>query len=428
VRTFALTAVALVHLLVWWGACAAGADWPQFRGPGRDGISPETGLARSWPEGGPPLLVTLSGLGEGWSSPVIAGGSPVIAGGRVFVTGTRSAYLFVFCFDLSGRPVWRVPCGRAYDGAYPGARSTPTVRDGRLYVLSGKGLLTALETDAGRKVWMVDIFDRFWMVDIFDRFRAHPPRFGVAESVLVLGDRIICTPGGKDATLAALDAGTGRTVWTTRGLDDGAGHASAVAVTWRGSRQVITLTHKGLVGVRPEDGSLLWRHAKGFGWFFHENVMTPVFHDGYVFAEGGHRSGGVCVRLTREGGGLAVEPVWTKSEFATHTGGYVQRGGYLYGGTGRGWGCIDMTSGQVRWKEPTIRRAATLWADSRFYCVGEKGTVYLAAAGPEGCTVVGQVEIPNAGSQTWAYPALSGGRLYVRRKDQVHVYDVSGQE
>jgi len=409
-RTFVRIAAALVLLLP--AAPAAGADWPQFRGPGRDGISSETGLARAWPEGGPPLVATLSGLGEGWSS-------PVIAGGRIFATGTRSGYLVVFCFDLEGRSVWRAPCGRAYEGSYPGARSSPTVAGGRVYVLSGRGLLTALTVDTGRKAWMVNIFERF---------RGKPPRFGVAESVLVTGGRVICTPGGKEGTLVALDAATGRVVWTSRGVDDDAGHASAVEVTWGGRRKIITLTHKGLVGVAPEDGSLLWRHTDGFGWMLHENTMMPVFRDGYVFAEGGHRSGGVCVRLTPRGDGFSAEKVWTKVEHASHTGGYVERNGHLYGGTGQGWGCIDMTTGQECWREPSIRRAATLWADARFYCIGEKGTVCLVEAGPDGCTVVGRVEIAGAGSQTWAYPALADGRLYVRRKERVYVYDVSAKE
>jgi len=391
-----------------------GADWPQFRGPGRDGISSEAGLAKAWPEGGPPRLLTLEGLGEGFSS-------PVVAGGNVFVTGTRSGYLFLFCFAPAGRFLWRVPCGRAYTGSYPGARSTPTFADGRLYVLSGKGLLTALDAEDGRKRWMVDIFDRFG---------GDGPRYGAAESVLVAGERVICTPGGKDAALAALDAKTGLTLWTSRGLDDKPGHASPIPVTWGGVQQVITLTHEGMVGVRLEDGTLLWRHTKGFGWFFHENVLTPVFHNGYVFAEGGHRSGGACVRLALKDvrPGFAVEQVWKKDASSTHTGGYVVRGGCLYGASGEGWACIDMATGEVRWTEPAIRRAATIWADGRFYCVDEKGTVFLVAAGPAEATVVGKFEIPNAGSQTWAYPALSDGRLYVRRKDQVHVYDVSGRE
>ncbi|MFO8011985.1 MAG: PQQ-binding-like beta-propeller repeat protein [Phycisphaerae bacterium] len=411
-RTFVWTTAGAAVVLLVSAAPAAGADWPQFRGPSRDGISPETDLARTWPDGGPPPVLTLSGLGEGWSS-------PVVAGDRILATGTRSGYFVVFCFDLAGRPVWRAPCGRAYEGSYPGARSTPTVAGGRVYVLSGRGLLTALTLDAGRKAWMVNIFDRF---------RGHPPRFGVAESVLATGGRVICTPGGAEGTLAALDAATGSVVWTSRGVDEAAGHASPIEVTWRGRRQIVTLTHKGLVGVAAEDGRLLWRHAKGFGWMLHENTMTPVFRDGLVFAEGGHRSGGVCVRLVPDGDGFAAQPVWTKPEHASHTGGYVERSGHLYGGTGRGWGCIDMASGEERWREPAIRRAATLWADARFYCVGEKGTVCLVDAGPDGCTVAGRFEIPNAGAQTWAYPALADGRLYVRRKDHVYVYDVSAKE
>jgi len=411
-RTFVRATPAAALVLLFSAAFAGGADWPQFRGPSRDGISAETDLARSWPEGGPPRVLTLSGLGIGWSS-------PVVVGDRILVTGVRSGTLVVFCFDRDGRTVWRAPCDRAYTGSYPGARSTPTVAAGRVYVLSGRGLLMALMLQAGRKAWMVNIFDRFG---------GDPPRFGVAESVLVTDGRVICTPGGKRGALAALDADTGRVLWTTPSLDEAAGHASAIEVTWGGRRQIVTLMHKGLVGVAPEDGRLLWRHGKGFGWLFHENTMTPVFHDGYVFAEGGHRSGGVCVRLSPEGDRFAAEQVWSKVEHASHTGGYVERDGYLYGGTGRGWGCIEMATGREQWREPAIKRAATLWADARFYCVGEKGGVSLVEAGPDGAEVVGRFEIPDAGPQTWAHPALADGRLYVRRKDHVYVYDVSAKE
>jgi len=278
------------------------------------------------------------------------------------------------------------------------------------------GLLTVLDAATGR---------RLWSVDVLERFRADGPRYGTAESVLVEQGRVICTPGGKEGTLAALDADTGRTVWTSRGLDDRAGHASPIAVTWGGERQVITLTNKGLVGVRLADGTPLWRHTKGFGGFFHEHVLTPVFHDGLVFAEGGHRAGGACVRLVPKGDAVEAEHLWSKSASSTHTGGYVECDGCLFGDSGKGWACIDMTTGEVLWTEAAIRGAATIWADGRFYCVGEKGTVYLVQAGRDGASTVGSFRMPNPGSETWAYPAIAGGRLYVRRKGEIHVYDVA---
>ena len=388
---------------------AGGADWPQFRGPSRDGTSPEAGLAASWPEGGPRLVATLDGVGEGFSSPVVAGGG-------VYVSGRAGNDLHVYAFDLEGRPRWQAACGSAYGGGWPGARSTPTFDAGTLYVLTGNGRLTALAADRGAKIWSLDLLETFG---------GKRPTYGVAESVLVVGDRLVCTPGGPDACLAALDTKTGRTVWTSKGLSDGAAYASPILVEQGGVRQVVTLTARALVGVAFDDGRPLWRFAGYFDGLMAENVLTPVFRDGVFFTEGGHYSSGGAVRVVAAGGAFTPEPLWKKSEGATHTGGYVERGGFLYGETGRGWGCIELVTGQVRYREKAVRVASTLWADGRFYCLAEKGTAYLVDADPTACRIVGQVKIPNAGNQTWAYPAISGGRLYVRRLEKVFVYDIA---
>lgn len=408
--TAALAAGVLLVLMASVAGDARAADWPQFRGPTRDGVSAETGLAPAWPEGGPPLVRTVDGVGEGFSS-------PVVAAGRLFVTGRLKDELYVFAFDAAtARPLWRAACGTAYTAFWPGSRSTPTVAGGRLYVLSGEGRLTALEADSGGKVWTLDLFETFG---------GKRPMYGAAESVLVVGDAVICTPGGPDACLAALDAGTGRTIWTSRGLSDRAAYASTIVVEYGGVRQVVALTEKGLVGVALADGKPLWRFTDHFGGFMAENVLAPVFRDGIVFGEGGHYGGGGAVRLKADAGAFSVEPLWKKSCGSTHVGGYVERGGFLYGDTGRGWSCVDLAGGEVRHKTGRIRSAATLWADGRFYCLGEKGTMHLVEADPNACRIVGELVIPNAGSQTWAYPAIADGRLYVRRLEQVHVYDIS---
>ena len=404
-----LIGLILLPLLV---APARGDDWPQLRGPNRDGTSTETGLLRSWSEGGPRLAATLEGVGEGFSS-------PTVAGGKVFVAGRVKDDTQVVCFNTDGRRLWQVVCGPAFTGMWPGSRSTPTFDDGMLYVLTGKGRLAALAAADGRAVWSVDLLK--W-------FRAKAPMYGVAESVLVVGDRLVCLPGGPEAFAVALHKKTGRTLWTANGIKGPIGYASAIVAEHGGVRQIITLTGKGLVGLAAHDGTLLWQHTEGFGGFMAENVLTPIFADGIVFGDSGHYGGGAAVRLEVREGRFVPTLAWKKSAGSTHLGGYVERGGYLYGDTGRGWSCVELATGTVRYKVRTIRRPATLWADGRFYCLAEKGTIYLVEADPTAHRVVGEVTIPNAGSQTWAYPAISGGRLYIRRRDKVHVYDIAARQ
>jgi len=407
-KTRLLVAAAILGSLA--AGVASAADWPQFRGPERDGTSAETGLLDAWPPGGPRLVATLDGVGEGFSS-------PVVAAGKVFVTGRVGDDTYVFSFDAAdGRPLWRAACGSEFTKAWPGSRSTPTVDGGSLYVLTGNGRLTALVAETGQKTWSLDILEQFG---------GKRPMYGVAESVLVAGDLVVCTPGGPDASLAALDARTGRTVWTSKGLGDEGGYASPVVMEHGGVRQVVTLTSKGLVSVALADGKPLWRFTDFFSGLMAENILTPVVRGDCVFAEGGHYSGGGVVRLETAGGAVVPKPLWKKPGGSTHLGGYVQRDGFLYGETGRGWGCIDFADGRTCYRAKEIRGVSTLWADGRFYCLDEKGVVYLVEADPKAYRLAGQVKIPNAGSQTWAYPAISGARLYVRRLEKVFVYDVA---
>jgi len=387
------------------------ADWPQFRGPNRDGKSAETGLLTSWPEGGPRLLATFEGVGEGFSS-------PTVAGGRVFVTGRVKDDTHVVCFSPAGRRLWQVACGPEFTSMWPGSRSTPTFDDGMLYVLTGKGRLAALAAEDGREIWSINLLK--W-------FHAKLPMYGMAESVLVVGDMLVCMPGAPEAFAVALNKKTGRTVWAAKGVNGPIGYASAIVAEHGGVRQIITLTNKGLVGLSAADGRLLWRHTQGFGGFMAENVLTPIFRRGTVFGDGGHYGGGAAVRLDVGDSGFVPTLVWKKSAGSTHLGGYVERGGHLYGETGRGWSCVELATGALRYKTRSIRRASTLWADGRFYCLGEKGTMYLVEADPKAHRIVGALKIPNAGSQTWAYPAISGGRLFIRRRDKVFVYDIAAR-
>ncbi len=401
----------LIVLILLPAMPAPAADWPQFRGLNRDGKSPETDLLTSWPEGGPPLLATFEGVGEGFSS-------PTVAGGRVWVTGRAKDNTHVFCFSPSGGRLWQVACGPEFTSMWPGSRSTPTFDDGVLYVLTGKGRLVALAAEDGREVWSINLLK--W-------FHAKLPMYGMAESVLVVGDMLVCLPGAPEAFAVALNKKTGRTVWAAKAVNGPIGYASAIVAEHGGVRQIIALTNKGLVGLAADDGTFLWRHTEGFGGFMAENVLTPIFLRGTVFGDGGHYGGGAAVRLDVGNAGFVPTLVWKKSAGSTHLGGYVERGGHLYGETGRGWSCVELATGTVRYKVRTIRRASTLWADGRFYCLAEKGIMYLVEADPKAHRTVGEFKIPNAGSQTWAYPAISGGRLFIRRRDKVFVYDIAAR-
>jgi len=398
-------------LLLLVAAPAPGADWPQFRGPNRDATSSETGLVPSWPEGGPRLVATFDGVGEGFSS-------PTVVGGQVFVTGRVNDDTHLFCFGPGGERLWGAVCGPEFTSMWPGSRSTPTFDDGLLYVLTGKGRLSARTAADGKQVWSIDLTK--W-------FRAKVPMYGMAESVLIVGDWLICLPGAPQAFAVALDKKTGRAVWKATGVKGPIGYASAIVAEHGGVQQVITLTNKGLVGLRADDGTLLWQHTDGFGGFMAENVLTPVVAGSIVFGDGGHYGGGAAVRLQVRGEQVVPTLLWKKRAGSTHLGGYVERGGYLYGDTGRGWSCVELATGTVRYKSRQIRRAATLWADGRFYCLGEKGTMHLVEADPTAHRIVGEFTIPNAGSQTWAYPAISGGRLFIRRRDKVFAYDIAAR-
>jgi len=387
---------------------AFAADWPQFRGPNRDGKSAETGLLESWPEGGPRLLLTLGDLGDGFSS-------PVIAAGRIFVTGKVKDDCRVFSFDLEGRRLWQSKAGPEFTGFWPAARSTPTFDDGMVYVLTGAGRLAALDAATGQEAWGFNIFEAF---------RSKRPFYGVAESVLVAGPHVICTPGGSDTCIMAIDKKTGYTVWTSRGIGAEAGYASPILADWQGIRQIITLTDGGLVGVRADNGTVLWSFDKYFPKEPARKILTPIFRDGYVFADGGHLCKGGTVRLEIVGSAVTATGVWEKPQRATHLGGYVERDSLLFGHDGQGWACTEMLTGIVRYKSKEIAPAATLWADGRFYCLGESGKMHLVEADARACRIVSSFKIPSAGPQTWAYPAISDGKLFIRRADKVFMYDI----
>jgi len=389
---------------------APAADWPQWRGPNRDGKSAETGLLKRWPGGGPRLVWSASGLGKGYSQ-------VAVAKGRIYTTGMdRNDGGVLSCFDLDGKLKWRKSYGPEFRKNYSGARSTPTVRDGRVFLMSGTGQVYCFDASTGRKIWSVDGKKRFGLRMI---------GWGIAESLLVVDDKVICTPGGSRATLAALDAKTGATVWRVSVDAQKSAYCSPILVKDGRMRLIVTMTQNAVVAVAPDRGELIWTQPHHTRYDVHP--VTPVYDDGFVYVTSGYGTGGRTYKLVRRGRGATR--VWSDRNMDTHHGGVVLVDGFLYGTASRGGRlCIDFRTGRVRYNERRGEKGSVIYADGMLYYYGERsGEVALVRATPNEYRVVSRFRVKRGGGEHWAHPAISDGRLYIRHGDALMAYDIKAK-
>jgi outer membrane protein assembly factor BamB len=415
-RLLLLAAGGLVTLSV----AAIAADWPQWRGPNRDGISQETGLLKEWPQGGPRLLWQLKDIGAGYSTPSVVGERLYLLSNK----GTDDES--VQAREVKdGSPVWSTRIGKVGPNQgpqYPGARSTPTVDGERLYALGSDGDLACLETATGKPVWHKNVRTDFG---------GQPGPWAYAESPLIDGDVLVCTPGGAEATLVALNKNTGDVIWKCAVPGgDKAAYASVIIVEAGGRKQYVQFLGRGVVGVDAKTGQFLWRYDQtGKG---PANIPTPVAHGDAVFSSGGSLSGfGALVRLKAAAAGVTAEQVYYERGLPTSIGGAVLVNGYLYGTTAQGMVCAAFATGKVRWKDNGVGAGALCYADGRLYVHGENGDVALVEATPEAYREKGrftppdQPKHPRGGSEkAWAYPVVANGRLYIRDNGVLWCYDV----
>jgi outer membrane protein assembly factor BamB len=337
-----------------------------------------------------------------------------------YTTGDTEKGLVITALDLSGRKAWQRTNGAAYSRSVPGSRSTPTVTGGKLYSLNGHGNLVCLDSKTGELMWAVDTFARFQGREI---------TWGVAESPLVDGQNVICCPGGEKVFMAALDKDTGETRWTCTGVGDQHGYPSPLLVEYQGLRQIVTLTASSAIGVAADTGRLLWR-------FPHEskaNCNTPLFCDGdlYLFATWGF--GATKVKLAVNGQDCSVQQVWHTADLDNEHGGVMLVDGYLYGQADgdhkrRHLACVDAQTGQTKWGSEDLKGqlSATLTcAEGLLYIVTDTGEVGLVRPNPEGLEVISRFHIPAGGQgAVWAFPVVSGGRLYVRHGEYLYCYSI----
>ena len=399
----------------------AADDWPQWRGPNRDGKSAEKGLLKSWPEGGPKLLWTARDLGKGYSSYSVIDGKLYSMGADV-----ESNEQFVFCLDAtSGKELWRESLGTKFSHGYQGTRSTPTIDGKRLYALGGDGELVCMDVENGSKIWSVNMKS-----DLNGRMMSG---WGYSESVLVDGDRLICTPGGSDGTLAALDKNTGKVVWRSD-VTDRAAYASIRTHELGGVKQYVTMTSDGVIGVKAEDGKLLWKNSSLK--LRTAVIPTPVMDEELIFATSGYGSGCVLVKVTEEGGEFSQQEMYTSPTMSNHHGGVILLDGHVYGHTnrGEGWVCMELASGEIKWESGReFGKGSITYADGHFYCYDERtGNLAMIEATPKAWTEVGRLKLPEEAKiqdrgKFWVHPVVANGKLYVRDKDLLFCFDVKAK-
>jgi len=389
------------------------AFWPRFNGPNEDNLSADRGLLRQWPKDGPPLAWKAKGLGEGFAG-------VTIARGMIYTAGNVGGKMTITALDLDGQMRWQVENGPAYKKSFPGSRGTPTIDGDRVYHESPSGQVVCLNAKTGKRIWTRNILKAFG---------GEEAKWGLAESVLVDGDHLICCPGGPKTAVVALDKRTGKTVWQSPSAEgDVAGYASPTLVEYGGLRLILTMTAKALIGVNAKNGDLLFRFAHPTRW--EVNALMPVFHDGRILISSGYgTSGSVLLKLSVRGKRASVEKVWTSKDLDNHHGGVVLLGGYVYGaGHESGdanWVCLDWRTGKTMWTAKGIGKGSLTSADGLLYTMNEKRGVGLARATPQRYVLLSQFKIPRGGkAATWAHPVVTGGRLYLRHGDFLYVYDV----
>ena len=385
-------------------------EWPQWRGPDRTACSTEGGLLKSWPEGGPPHVWTVTGLGDGFSS-------VAVSDGRIFTMGNTADGQVLTALDFAtGRKLWTGLVNvRPYTNKRgDGPRGTPTVDDGRVYTEGGYGTVCCWDARTGK---------RLWRVSLPDDLNGTQPGWGYSESPLVSGSALIVTPGGVDGAVAALDRKTGRVLWRSKDCTYEASYCSPVPATLDGKPQIVQGLDKRLVGVDALTGKLLWEFREPVSGAF---ACTPVVHEGLVFGSTGYGAGSGVARVTRDG----AQTVWHDKKAGNHHGGVVRVGDYVYGflGEKNTLHCVELESGRVAWQDASVGKGSMVYADGHLTCLGEGAHVALVEATPDGYTEKGRFRLPRGGKgPSWAHPVVVHGRLFVRHGDVLHCWDVKAK-
>jgi len=378
----------------------------QWRGADRSGIYHEQGLLKSWAENGPELLWHFDGLGEGHSS-------PAIAGGKIYVTGMTDERGFIYVFDLNGNLLNQTEYGAEWNVSFGGSRGTVTANDGKLYLISGHGVMYCFDQNTLNLVWEKNLLEEFDAPNIV---------WGITESPLIVGDKVIATPGGDEHNVVALNKKTGELIWSTSGKGSQSAYCSPLFIGDQQIPLIVTMTGHYVLGIHAETGEMLWAHPNTNRHQVHAN--TPVYSDNRILVTSGYGQGSTMLQLTD--GGRSIEEVWFSSELDNRIGGMVKVGNYIYGSgdANRFWFCANWETGEIKWQESGFANGVTIANDGMLYIYTDRGDMVLAQATPEKFDIVSRFSITLGTDQHWAHPIIYNGVLYVRHGDTLMAYKV----
>ena len=377
----------------------------QWRGSDRSGMYNGTNLLKSWPENGPALLWEFDGLGNGY-------GSPVITEKNIFINGEIDTVNYLFALDLSGKFLWKTKIGKEWTLNYPGDRSTPTIVGDRIYVSTGWGIVACMDMQTGKTIWSVDMIN-----DLHGRINT----FGLAESLLVDGDKVFCMPGGADTNVVALDRFSGKIIWISKGLGQIPAYCSPLLVKLPSRNIMVTFTKHALLGIDSRDGSLLWSHKQDGEGDVHVN--TPFYENGFLYYITGDGNGSVKLKLSNDG--TVITEIWRNPACDNTMGGFIKLNHYIYTASygNRCWYSQDAESGKIS-DSLKFDKGTTNYADGMLYIYNEKGQIGLVK--PEGpkMELISSFRITRGTKAHYAHPVINKGILYVRHGKSLLAYDI----
>jgi outer membrane protein assembly factor BamB len=403
-----------IAILLTFSLNAQQANW---RGENRDGHYPGKGLLQQWPDDGPERILTVEGIGRGYSS-------VVVANGLIYATGMIDNTDHLTAIDPSGTIKWQVPYGQSWQASHPDTRSTPIIEDDRVYLVSGVGELVCLNAKTG---------EQRWMVNVDKDYEAQWHRWGVAESPLIVDDMVICSPGGAQTTIVAFDKMTGKEIWKSEPVNAERSYVSPVLYNYKGVRSILAMTARHLLAINPDNGQTQWvyNYYKP-EWEERRNSLiianTPLVKDDEIYISMGYNYPSVMLKV--DPSGRSVSEKWVDRTLDNHHHGMVLVDGYIYGSNwinnGQGnWVCLDWETGQVQYEDKWENKGSIIYVDGMLYCYEEKmGNLALVRPNPQKFEVVSSFRIDLGAGPHWAHPTIFDGKLYVRHGDVLMVFNL----
>jgi hypothetical protein len=403
-----------ISIIVLVSFSSAGQDYG-WRGPDRSGVYKESGLFKSWPMGGPPLVWELSGIGTGFSSATVTDDA-------IYITGRKDTVDVLTALSLDGKKKWETVYGKAWGNTYPDSRCTPTFSDGKIFLVSGQGDLVCIG-DNGKTIWSVNYFQKY---------NAKAPRNGISESPLVIDNKVIATPGGDVASMAAFSTENGEVIWESEPVNEETQYINPLLAGENRNQVIVTMTFSYVIGIEPDTGKLLWKinytAENGDHVVAGNHTITPVYHDGSVFVTSGYNNVAMKFKLSEDGS--VPEIIWKNTDMDPHVGGVIFLDNYLYSSTwdnnARGkWICVDWKSGKTMWINEWYNKGSIISADGMIYIFEEKsGNVGLVKPGLDKLDVISEFRITRGEGPYWSHPVINKGILYIRHGDVLMAYSL----